>query len=374
MSRAFRQKLAEVVADIPNSKPAALFRKVKSEIGSRPLVLYGAGRLGSAVMAMCAESGMSVQAICDKNAGGELRGVEVVTPRTLRRDYGEAVVVVCSATYNDEICGDLAKIGFAEEQIVPCPVSHPTWEPVSEFRKHFNGYEWAYDFYTDERSKKLVIDRLRLHLLDEALEVNTRSKTYYEEGVVALGNREIFLDGGAYDGDSAEEFIKMVKNTNGGGYGVFAFEPDAANFEAASRRLSKYPGVEVIQKGLWSEETELVFFRNSADAAGSSFVIGKAAGEAYRVPVTSPDSFFKGKAADELPTFIKMDIEGAEREALLGSKEIIRKVKPKLAICAYHKPEDIYELPRTIREIRDDYRFCLRQHEAGYWDTVLYAV
>ena len=94
----------------------------------------------------------------------------------------------------------------------------------------------------------------------------------------------------------------------------------------------------------------------------------------YSIAVTGLDMFFSEAAEEKLPTFIKMDIEGAEKEALMGAKEIIKRRKPKLAICAYHKPEDIYELPQTILGIRDDYRFVLRQHEYGCYDTVLYAV
>jgi hypothetical protein len=124
---------------------------------------------------------------------------------------------------------------------------------------------------------------------------------------------------------------------------------------------------------LWSAETELVFAEKPKERGASSFVIGTGSKE-IKVPVTSLDSHFKNKAENELPTFIKLDIEGAEKEALLGSAEIIKRRKPKLAICAYHKPEDIYELPRTILALRGDYRFALRQHVAGYWDTVLYAV
>jgi hypothetical protein len=124
---------------------------------------------------------------------------------------------------------------------------------------------------------------------------------------------------------------------------------------------------------LWFDETELLFAPNTDDRAGSSFITG-AAGEKYPVPVTSLDAYFKNEAEGGLPTFIKMDIEGAELGALLGAVEIIRQNKPRLAICAYHKLEDIYELPRAILAIRKDYRFALRQHAPGCWDTVLYAV
>jgi hypothetical protein len=69
-----------------------------------------------------------------------------------------------------------------------------------------------------------------------------------------------------------------------------------------------------------------------------------------------------------------MDIEGAEKEAIIGAKNIIKQNHPKLAICVYHKPEDIYQLPQLIYEIDSSYKFTLQQHEDGVYDTVLYAV
>ena len=187
-----------------------------------------------------------------------------------------------------------------------------------------------------------------------------------------LGDNEVFIDGGAYIGDSAEQFIEKYENK--GKYHIHSFEPDKDNFVKASSKLSTNLNVTIVQKGLWSSETELIFLQNARNTAGSSLIYSSDATHEYFVPVTSLDSYFKNKYESEWPTFIKMDIEGAEREALLGSSEIIKRRKPKLAICAYHKPEDIYELPQTILSIRDDYRFALRQHEYGCWDTILYAV
>ena len=87
--------------------------------------------------------------------------------------------------------------------------------------------------------------------------------------------------------------------------------------------------------------------------------------------MTALDAFFQNR---EAPTFIKMDIEGAEREALAGVEQLIRSHKPKLAICAYHKVEDIYTLPELIRTFRDDYTFYLRHYSDTIYETVLYAV
>jgi FkbM family methyltransferase len=156
-----------------------------------------------------------------------------------------------------------------------------------------------------------------------------------------LSNSEVYIDGGAYTGDTAEEFIKA----SGGGYAhVYSFEPDPDNYKIAARNLAKYEHVDLIQRGLWSKETELQFKTadNIVTGIGSAIVPSQAQDpKIISVPVTSLDAFFGGRPDCELPTLIKLDVEGAEKEALLGAAQIIRKTKPKLIICAYHKPEDI---------------------------------
>lgn len=140
--------------------------------------------------------------------------------------------------------------------------------------------------------------------------------------------------------------------------------------EQAIQNLSEYKNIEVIAKGLWSCETELGFYSQD-DGMCSSFVIGEAS---VVVPVTSLDKFFARMPESEWPTFIKMDIEGAEKEALLGAERIIRQKRPKLAISAYHKPEDIYELAQLIQKFNPNYRFSLQRYGRGIADMVLYAV
>ena len=77
---------------------------------------------------------------------------------------------------------------------------------------------------------------------------------------------------------------------------------------------------------------------------------------------------------DSNPTFIKMDIEGAEYKALKGAERVIRKCHPKLAISVYHKPEDIFDIPSLILEYNSDYRFYLRHYSLTSSETILYVV
>lgn len=72
-------------------------------------------------------------------------------------------------------------------------------------------------------------------------------------------------------------------------------------------------------------------------------------------------------------TFIKMDIEGAEYQSLLGASEMIKKYKPKLAVCLYHKLEDIIEIPYIILSMNPDYKLAIRHYTTCSWETVLYA-
>lgn len=76
----------------------------------------------------------------------------------------------------------------------------------------------------------------------------------------------------------------------------------------------------------------------------------------------------------EEPTFIKMDVEGAELSALKGAKKLIAKNHPKLAICLYHKPEDIYDIPIFIKQLDSSYKLYIRHYSNYITETVLYAI
>jgi len=367
--KTFLEEFAAIKAEIPNSK---VYKTIKqAAFNNHPVVLYGAGRLGKTILNICRDCGITVDCFCDRNAAGTLEGIDIITPDTLQEEYSNALVIVCSWTFNDEICAILRRMYFPENQIITCPCEYPYYSSLQDFGDHLTGYEWAYNFFTDERSRQLVLDRIHLILCDHALVPNTDCDMYYENSFITLCDNEVFVDGGAYTGDSVKDFFAKMKNIGQGE--VYSFEPDKDNYKFTVQSLLGIPNVTIVQKGLWNSEMEVIFF-HCARKFSSSFVNDSGAITQYRVPVVSLDGYFKCMPESRWPTFIKMDIEGAEREALLGSAEIIKSRKPKLAICAYHKPEDIYELPQIISSIRNDYRFALCQHTYGSFDTVLYAV
>lgn len=119
-----------------------------------------------------------------------------------------------------------------------------------------------------------------------------------------------------------------------------------------------------IGKGLWHKKA-VMRIGNGQSTWGSS--VGSDGDS--QIEVTTLDS----EVGDDKVTFIKMDIEGSELNALKGARKTIMKYKPRLAICIYHKPEDIYEIPEYILSIVPEYRFWIRHYSSYTWETVLYA-
>ena len=122
--------------------------------------------------------------------------------------------------------------------------------------------------------------------------------------------------------------------------------------------------IKLYNAGLWSEDKTLYFERMGN--AGSRIVKEKTE---TSIKTVALDNCVSGPV-----TFIKMDIEGAELEALKGSREIIKKYRPRLAISAYHKKEDLVELPLYIKELVSDYKLYIRHYSNAGIETVLYAV
>lgn len=185
-------------------------------------------------------------------------------------------------------------------------------------------------------------------------------RQYFDLPYLPHSPHEIFIDAGGYDGDTSLNFIKWA---NGNYDKIYIFEPDKGNIRKCVENLSKVKDFEIIQKGVWCKSGVLSF---SSDGSALSSVNINGIDQ---IEVESFDNSIK-----EPVTFVKMDIEGSELEALKGCKNIIKTYKPKLAISIYHKPEDIWSIPQYIISLHPEYKFYLRHYSIFNFDTVLYAV
>ena len=190
---------------------------------------------------------------------------------------------------------------------------------------------------------------------------NVVSRQYFERGIISYGKDEVFVDGGCLNYASSKQFLEECPSVKK----IYAFEPDLESAkrcmqEATKGKPHKY---QIIEKGLYSENTELHFKSMGNGCSGIT-----EEGDCV-VKVCTID-----REIHEPVTFIKMDIEGAELEALKGAAETIKRYHPKLAICVYHKPEDIVEIPKYILELNPEYKLYVRHYSDNAGETVLYAV
>lgn len=176
-----------------------------------------------------------------------------------------------------------------------------------------------------------------------------------------LGEREVFVHAGCFNGDTQKSFINWVGDTY---EKMITFEPSEEQYAVCAKLFEGYRDVELVKAGL-SDQAGTVRFDLKQPGCSAISETGT-----EEIRTVSLDEYMNGGRV----TFIALDIEGEECKALRGAEGIIRTQKPKLAISIYHKPEDLYELPELIRELRPDYRLYLRHyHLLDMAETVLYA-
>ena len=189
---------------------------------------------------------------------------------------------------------------------------------------------------------------------------------YFDSDIIKLHEDEVFVDAGALNLETSLRFMEECRNSHVQNYKIHAFEPDNVSYEKCMDMLKGMPDADIklYNAGLWGEDATL-FFEESGNAA--SRISKEETGTSIKT--VALDNCISGPV-----TFIKMDIEGAELEALKGSREIIKKYSPRLAISAYHKKEDLLELPSYIKELNPEYKLYIRHYSNAAVETVLYAV
>lgn len=202
----------------------------------------------------------------------------------------------------------------------------------------------------------------QLYGLDPFWSVPDREQYFCPE-IIRFEDNEIFVDAGCCDLGTSLSLEKRCKSLKK----VYAFEPDKDCYKRCleKKRRSGSFEAKIFPYGTWSKKTTLHF---EATGGGSSNICEN--GKDIISTITIDETI----DPEDKVTFIKMDVEGAELESLKGAKKIIQRDKPKLAICIYHKPEDMTEIPMYIKKLVPEYKLYVRHHSNGVGETVLYAV
>jgi FkbM family methyltransferase len=338
------------------------------------LAVLGAAEEGVRLVELCGKHGIDVLTVADDNP--KRQGLQVgcakVAPvdALVSLDRQTPIVIashrVLKATERLRMMGFQHVAPFALLQVLnadafPPHMFYDGW--LEDLFARRDRYVALSGLLADEMSKR-VLDAVlgfRLTLNAELLSPIIEWDLYGPASLLTYGEDEVYVDGGSYDGDTIRLFIDRV---HGKFARVLAFEPDKSTFHRLAANFAEERRVEPINAGLHRRATTLRF--DNAGTRGS--IIVEDGGIA--IPVIGLDEVL----GDDRVTFVKMNIEGAELEALKGGERAIKRWAPKLAISAYHRPSDLWQVPELIHALRPDYRLYLRQHDGGVIETVIYAL
>ena len=293
----------------------------------------------------------------------KLRNLKIIAlalDGSLGSQNSDMTALLCFGSNLEEVIGSIKKKADEITLFAPSvPVYGDNIFNASFYEKNKEKIEKARLLFVDEKSKEVfdsIIDYRLSGDIKYLFDCQTDRETNYE--FLNLEN-EVFVDLGAYRGDTLVEVNGLCNIQK-----AFACEPDRKSFEKLKKNTAYIKNVSYFNCAVGEKSGETLFKKSRG--RGSSL-----ADTGERIPLKSVDYLLSGERA----TYIKYDVEGNEKSALLGSVNTIKKYTPKLKIAAYHRSEDIFLLPLLINEICDRYSLFLR-HEPSLpdWDTDIFAI
>jgi FkbM family methyltransferase len=364
------------------ARAASEFDRIVSRVNGR-FVLFGAGLLGTKTLQALRDLNVEPIAFSDNDSrkwNQSLDGVEVLPPSEAAERFGRSaafVVTIFSPGHSySRTEGQLTALGC--KIIVPWALlawkypegmlPHYFFGLPQEFLKERDEALGAFHLMADEESRRVFRANLLLRLRGcfQDIQCTCPGEQYFPDTIVNLTEQEVFIDGGAYNGDTIEVFLKQCASRFSK---IVAFEPDPATYHKLQDYVSR----------LETKIRQKVFCRNAALGSQNGKISFDAEGTLGSCANASGSTEVDCVALDEdqassPPTFIKLDVEGSELDALAGAKKIIGTNGPLLAVCVYHRPFDLWRVPLYLASVNPGYRFFLRQHEDDGHESVVYAV
>lgn len=334
--------------------------------------IWGTGRLGKYVNKQCDKNGITIKGFIDndieKQANDMTYSVDILQPND--------IVIIASLSYveiarqinnfnkgiNHIYYEVLAKIDKRFEVYYPGFVD--LFEEIEENKQEYTDIlSMCTDKISYEVLGNILMYRMTLDssFVDMAYKISIQcGKQDFDKVITDRINDEFtFCDVGGYDGTTTEQYLQLQPNANK----VFFFEPDRKVMEKAQKKLQTYKQINYINAAIGEK-----------NATGYLCAIGGGASTVaqdgdYEIKIVSLDQYVQNSN-----TYIKMDIEGYEEQAIVGAENAIRTYRPLLGISLYHLPGDIHKLTRKILSYHQDYRLYVRHYTLSYADTLGYFV
>ena len=347
----------------------------------KTVVLYGMGNGADKILAACEEKGITVRD-CFASDGfvrkKSFHGMEVKAWDDVKRIYGaqNVIVLLSFGTSRPEVLENILRIAKESELYAPdVPAFGDGLFDRAFFEAHRTEMEEAYSLLSDEESKRIYENVIRFKLTGKIpylLEAESAPQEIMNN-LICPTTLHTTADLGAYNGDTVRELLDACE---GSIQKIYALEPDARNF----KKLASYAGTEARARvlpypvGAWSEQTTLFFEdsgnRNASFGQNRSHSLDARPQKVKEIAADALDNLLLGEQVD----YIKYDVEGSEKEALLGSVQTIRSCVPTLLVSLYHRNEDIFALPLLLHNLFPNYKSYHLRRLRGIpaWDLNLY--
>lgn len=337
----------------------------------KPIVMYGMGDGAVKIMKVFEKYGIKpadFMASDEFVRGHSFMGYTVKKLSDIEAQYDDFIIIVCFGSSLPSVTDKLYALSQRHELYAPdVPVIGEGLFDEEYLVENQEKLSSVRSMLSDEISRDTFDKLVRFRLTGDISYLKaceTPKSEAYE--LLKIGEKEVYVDLGAYTGDTVEEFLKITKNKFDS---IYALEPDERNFLKMKKRLFGL-GDKVFfpfNALVWNEDTTLDFYRRG----GRNSSLNGTKGKAVPTQARSVDSVLEGKRA----TLIKFDVEGAEAQALEGSGKTISRYKPKLIVSVYHRNEDMLDLALKIKELNPSYKLYLRHHPyIPAWDTNLYCI
>lgn len=361
------------------------FKEIRSKF--KYLCIFGAGMLGQEIYLWLKKSDIKVDFFCDnniQNAGKEIMdGTFCNLFECLESKKEDVYIIVAvankSAKYCDEINQQLTDFPHVYHNpfwLTAYWASKPEDYDISK-KEMIDKAVRIYRFLEDLHSKELFLKLLELRLLnivhnnkqENPIEKYYDPHQYWVRDLFSLHADESIVDCGAYIGDTLENYIRDIGDFES----YYCFELDENHFVKLEKCIERQD--KVLQDkifafpyGVYSKEEKVEYV--SVASGGSAINADNWRGGGKCGSVVDLNTFLHDKKI----TFIKMDIENSELEALKGAKKIIFEQTPILAISIYHSFNQFLEIPLWIKRIDINYKLYIRQHKTTFDDTICYAI
>jgi FkbM family methyltransferase len=360
------------------SGPRSLDQVLKS---GQPVMIYGAGNCGRGVQRTLLNHGIVPECFLDTRMarGSLIQDVPVSHPDAdippEKRAQAHVIIAIFNRNTNIvPIMEFLSGLGYRHlttflefHRCCPAELGDRFWLTSPDFydTRHREVQD-SLELWHDEKSRALYVSMLSMRVNADcacALPEKT-DNIYFDNDFPQWKTPMTFIDCGSFDGNT----LVALKKHYGTVQTIIAFEPDDRNFTKLSGLIksdSSFADKTVLYPcGVWSHTTQLNF---NSESTESSHLCSDGR---HRIQCIALDETLHGFE----PTLIKMDIEGAEPEALAGAANMVRKSRPALAISVYHRPEHLWAIPLLIKQWELDYSLYLRIYGYSGFDAVLYAL